>query len=55
MEKSINSAYAHQEETTKFIIDNPCCLVTSDPGTGKTRSVLDAHIQWGGRTLVLAP
>lgn len=55
MEKSINSAYAHQEETTKFIVDNPCCLVTSDPGTGKTRSVLDAHIQWGGRTLVLAP
>ena len=55
MEKSINSAYAHQEETTKFIIDNPCCLVTSDPGTGKTRSVLDAHVKWGGKTLVLAP
>ena len=48
-------AYAHQSETTKFITDNPCCLVTSDPGTGKTRSVLDAHIQWGGKTLVLAP
>jgi len=55
MEKSAISAYAHQEETTKFLIDNPYCLVTSDPGTGKTRSVLDAHIQWQGRTLVLAP
>ena len=49
------SAYAHQSETTKFITSNPCCLVTSDPGTGKTRSVLDAHVQWGGKTLVLAP
>ena len=36
-------AYAHQAETTNFITNNPCCLVTSDPGTGKTRSVLD-HI-----------
>ena len=48
-------AYAHQAETTNFITNNPCCLVTSDPGTGKTRSVLDAHVQWGGKTLVLAP
>ena len=54
MEKTI-SAYAHQEETTNFLTNNPRCLVTSDPGTGKTRSVLDAHVQWGGRTLVLAP
>ena len=54
MEKTI-SAYAHQEETTEFLTNNPRCLVTSDPGTGKTRSVLDAHVQWGGRTLVLAP
>ena len=30
-------AYAHQAETTNFITNNPCCLVTSDPGTGKTR------------------
>ena len=37
-------AYAHQAETTNFITNNPCCLVTSDPGTGKTRSVLDAHV-----------
>ena len=48
-------AYAHQAETTNFITNNPCCLVTSDPGTGKTRSVLDAHVKWGGKTLVLAP
>jgi SNF2 family DNA or RNA helicase len=54
MEKTI-SAYAHQEETTNFLTNNSRCLITSDPGTGKTRSVLDAHVQWGGRTLVLAP
>lgn len=54
-ENNLISAYAHQSETTKFITSNPCCLVTSDPGTGKTRSVLDAHVQWGGKTLVLAP
>ena len=54
-ENNTISAYAHQLETTKFITSNPCCLVTSDPGTGKTRSVLDAHVKWGGKTLVLAP
>ena len=30
MEKTI-SAYAHQEETTNFLTNNPRCLVTSDP------------------------
>ena len=30
-------------------------MITSDPGTGKTRAVLDAHAILGGRTLVLAP
>ena len=54
-ENNTISAYAHQLETTKFITSNPCCLVTSDPGTGKTRSVLDAHVKWDGKTLVLAP
>ena len=49
------AAYSHQVDTTKFIIDHPRCLITSDPGTGKTRAVLDAHSLIEGKTLVLAP
>ena len=48
-------AYDHQKSTTDFIVANPQCLITSDPGTGKTRAVLDAHAILGGKTLVLAP
>ena len=48
-------AYTHQTETTSFILDNQRCLITSDPGTGKTRSVLDAHMQREATTLVIAP
>ena len=48
-------AYDHQKKTTDFIVANPKCMITSDPGTGKTRAVLDAHVAIGGRTLVLAP
>jgi len=48
-------AYTHQIETTNFIVSHPRCLITSDPGTGKTRAVLDAHARIGGKTLVLAP
>ena len=48
-------AFAHQKATTAFIQKNPKCLITSDPGTGKTRAVLDAHVILGGKTLVLAP
>ena len=51
----IPEAYSHQVDTTKFIIDHPRCLITSDPGTGKTRAVLDAHSLMEGKTLVLAP
>ena len=51
----IPAPYAHQQKTTDFIIANPRCLVTSDPGTGKTRAVLDAHAILGAKTLVLAP
>ena len=51
----IPAPYAHQQKTTDFIIANPRRLVTSDPGTGKTRAVLDAHAILGGKTLVLAP
>lgn len=52
---NIPQPYSHQSETTKFIIDKERCLITSDPGTGKTRSVLDAIVNLKGRTLVLAP
>ena len=48
--------FEHQKTTSKFIIDNPRVLVTSDPGTGKTRSVIDAYLaRTKGRMLVLAP
>mgnify|MGYP003323611952 FL=1 len=48
-------AYDHQKKTTDFIVANSQCMITSDPGTGKTRAVLDAHAILGGKTLVLAP
>ena len=47
--------YTHQNDTTNFILSTPKCLVTSDPGTGKTRAVLDAFAQRPGKMLVLAP
>ena len=34
--------FDHQRHTTNFILDKKKCLVFNDPGTGKTRSVLDA-------------
>ena len=52
---SIEDAYQHQIETTNFINSNSRCLITSDPGTGKTRAVLDAIDPELGATLVLAP
>jgi SNF2 family DNA or RNA helicase len=47
--------FEHQKVTTDFIQQHPRCLITSDPGTGKTRSVLDAIAGHESRTLVLAP
>jgi len=52
--------YKHQTVTTDFIVTNNNVLITSDPGTGKTRSVLDAVVErkrraTGGRVLVFAP
>ena len=48
--------FDHQTKTTDFILQNERCLITSDPGTGKTRSVIDAYAQrHSGRMLVLAP
>jgi|TARA_R110000796_G_scaffold17089_2_gene52868 SNF2 family DNA or RNA helicase len=54
-ERETPPPYEHQSATTKFILSQPRCLITSDPGTGKTRAVLDAHINFSGKTLVLAP
>lgn len=51
-------AFDHQTTTTNFIVKQPYCLITSDPGTGKTRSVLDAFVKLKkkhSRLLVLAP
>ena len=48
-------AFEHQKITTDFINATPRCLITSDPGTGKTRSVLDAIVNHDARTLVIAP
>jgi len=51
----IPAPFKHQEETSQFIVEHPSTFITSDPGTGKTRSVLDALTSIEGRTLVLAP
>lgn len=54
----MHEAFEHQKTTTDFIVNNDRVLVTSDPGTGKTRSVIDAFVRRGygnGRMLVLAP
>ncbi len=52
----MQEAFEHQKETTVFILKNPRVLITSDPGTGKTRSVLDAYAQRKNkRMLVIAP
>jgi SNF2 family DNA or RNA helicase len=52
----MQEAFEHQKTTTDFILKNERVLVTSDPGTGKTRSVIDAFAQRRkNRMLVLAP
>jgi SNF2 family DNA or RNA helicase len=56
---SIPAPYNHQVFTTNRILENPHTIITSDAGTGKTRSVIDAYAQrnWCSkkRMLVLAP
>lgn len=53
--------FAHQQHTADFILANKRCLVWSDPGTGKTRSVIDAYAAYRRtaetpeRMLVLCP
>lgn len=50
--------FDHQTKTTDFILNKHKVLITSDPGTGKTRSVIDAYAKLPsdrGRMLVIAP
>jgi SNF2 family DNA or RNA helicase len=47
--------YAHQKQSTEFIKEHLRVIDASDPGTGKTRSSLDAVKDLPGKTLVLAP
>ncbi len=53
--------YEHQQQTVDFLSRAPRALITSDPGTGKTRAVLERYYQarTNGETtkrmLVLAP
>ena len=49
--------FDHQKVTSTFLVNHPRAIVTSDPGTGKTRSVADAYadVKGDGRMLVLAP
>jgi SNF2 family DNA or RNA helicase len=53
----IRAPYGHQIQTRDFALKTPAMWNTSDPGTGKTRSHLDAFNQRAGhkRALVLAP
>ena len=55
MRLNTTPAYTHQTETTSFILDNQRCLITSDPGTGKTRSEVDGDARREASTLVIAP
>lgn len=47
--------YIHQEFSTEFILDTKKCFDMSDPGTGKTRSALDAIRRLKTKAIVLAP
>ena len=54
--KSTPALYKHQRVTSDFIAANDRVIVTSDPGTGKTRSVLQAYTEnKDGKMLVIAP
>ena len=51
----IPDLYEHQKATRDFILDNPRNCVFSDPGTGKTRSVLSAIEERKSKALVFCP
>lgn len=54
---TIPPLFDHQEETAQFLTKNPRAFITSDPGTAKTRSVLEGFLRTrkpGDRLLALA-
>lgn len=58
--KDIPALFAHQRQTSDFIRARKTVFVSSDPGTGKTRSVLDSFMEYRnlggkGRMLVVCP
>lgn len=53
--KSVPSPFEHQTVTKNFILEHHETFCTSDPGTGKTRSVLDAIAELNVPAVVLAP
>jgi len=55
-ETKIPKLYEHQETTAQFLSETPRAFITSDPGTGKTRSVVEAFTRnKTGRLLVICP
>lgn len=52
----IPKLYEHQATTAEFLSKTPRAFITSSPGTGKTRSVVEAYTQnKTGRLLVICP
>jgi len=51
--------FEHQKEDVEFYLSHPIVFNTADPGTGKTRVVLESlartPITRRGRTLILCP
>jgi SNF2 family DNA or RNA helicase len=56
---TLPALYDHQEYTADFIVKNAAVFITSDAGTGKTRSVLEGFVRLREtlqtRLLVIAP
>ena len=60
MIKKVLPAFENQRQTTDFMLQEPRVFDTSDPGTGKTRSLLDTIYRLqtehdAGRALLFAP
>ena len=59
VQSGVPPMYVNQAETVPFLLDAPVALDASDPGTGKTRSLLEAWAirrrKDGGALLVIAP
>lgn len=51
----IPTPFEHQTTTTEFYTQHPITFNASDPGTGKTRTVIDFVKDRSSKTLVLAP